>query len=110
MHFTCRYQVTNYGLGGTCEQHLDAQGFFDGTSPNGAKMEQKGDYIATVMAWLADTTAGGGTSFFTTAGVTVYPQKGSAAFWWDITHDGRRDSGGRFGLESIVGLVFIMWY
>ena len=89
-----RYQVTNYGLGGLCEAHMDSQAYFEGMSDNMKSMENRGDYIATIMAWLTDTPAGGGTSFFSTvASFTVNPTKGSAAFWWDISHQNYRDQG-----------------
>ena len=90
-------QVTNYGIGGLCEQHLDSQGFFDGSSARNDQ-ENRGDYIATIMAWLGNTPSGGVTSFFRSqAEALVYPTKGSAAFWWDIYHYGGRDQGTAHG-------------
>lgn len=43
-------------------------------------LKLSGDYIATFMGWLNAAEYGGGTAF-TMADVTVYPEKGSAAFW-----------------------------
>ena len=89
-----RYQVTNYGLGGLCEAHFDSQAFFEGINVEKEGSVNRGDYIATIMAWLTSTPAGGGTSFFSSfSSVTVNPTKGSAAFWWDITHQNYRDRG-----------------
>jgi len=92
------YQVTNYGLGGLCESHMDAQSFFENLSSNPETLVNRGDYVATIMAWLTDTPAGGGTSFFQPpSSVTVHPTKGSAAFWWDLTHQNLRDQGTKHG-------------
>lgn len=86
--------MTNYGLGGLCEAHLDSQAFFEGINAEKEGSVNRGDYIATIMAWLTSTPAGGGTSFFSSySSVTVHPTKGSAAFWWDITHQNYRDPG-----------------
>jgi len=97
-----KYQVTNYGLAGTCEAHIDPHGYLEGkyirpfSSQEG--LRQTGDYIGTTMGWLKDTPAGGATTFFNHGmKVTVWPTKGSVAFWFSLLNDGRRDLGTSHG-------------
>ena len=58
-------QVTNYGLGGLCEQHIDPHGYLEGKviPPSRESLKYTGDMIGTFMAWLTDVGAGGGTSY-----------------------------------------------
>ena len=37
LHSSVPYQVTNYGLGGLCEPHIDPHGYIEGTKFNIAK-------------------------------------------------------------------------
>ena len=58
--------MTNYGLGGLCEAHIDPVGYFNGQElvPEKKHVVAAGDYIATLMAWLKDAPKmGGGTAF-----------------------------------------------
>ena len=52
-----------------------------------------GDMIGTLMAWLDDTEAGGGTAYLSPGfeGV-ILPEKGAAAFWYDLYSNGLRDN------------------
>lgn len=95
----CQYsstpmQVTNYGLSGLCEAHIDPHGYLEGAH---LPMEREGlintgDMFGTFMAYLKDCPAGGGTAYLTPRfeGV-VMPEKGAAAFWYDLHSNGRRD-------------------
>ena len=89
-------QVTNYGLGGLCEGHIDPVGLMEHdelllkqTRPD---ILVHGDILATFMAWLSDTEGGGGTAFVSPGyeGL-ILPEKGAAAFWIDLYSDGMRD-------------------
>ena len=88
------YQVTNYGLAGTCEAHVDPHGYLEGKPVSGERsgLRMTGDYIGTTMGWLEDTPAGGGTTFFNLGmTTTVQPTRGSVAFWFSLLQDGTRD-------------------
>ena len=60
-------QVTNYGLGGLCEIHVDPHGYIQGNEVPKSRdyLYNTGDMIGTFMAWLKDTEAGGGTGYVT---------------------------------------------
>ena len=95
-------KVTNYGIGGLCEVHMDPQGFFDGRElvPERANTVSVGDYIATLMGWLKDPAKGGaGTAFVDSHGYAdvVMPEKGAAAFWMDLWTGGKKDGRSQHG-------------
>ena len=88
------YQVTNYGLAGTCEAHVDPHGYLEGRAVSGERqgLRVTGDYIGTTMGWLEDTPAGGATTFFSLGQTTtIRPTRGAVAFWFSLLADGRRD-------------------
>ena len=88
------YQMTNYGLGGLCEDHNDPYGYNEGVEPTYDRKDlvNTGDIFGTVMGWLADTPAGGATTFFIgNDQVTLWPTKGAAGFWFGLYTDGKRD-------------------
>ena len=85
-------QVTNYGLGGLCEPHGDQAGVAMMSEKDIKEVKPQllytGDTIATFMAWLADTEAGGGTAYVYPGHERVIsPEKGAAAFWYDLKSD-----------------------
>jgi len=87
-------QVTNYGLGGLCEPHMDPVGWMEGIKlgPEYNHLSYTGDMIGTFMAWLSDTEAGGNTIYCQPGHEgKIKPEKGAAAFWYDILSDGYRD-------------------
>ena len=89
------YQMTNYGLGGLCEDHNDPYGYNEGVELNESNQDlvDTGDILGTVMGWLSDTPAGGATSFFFGKDqITIWPTKGAAGFWFGLSSDGLRDS------------------
>ena len=67
-------QVTNYGLGGLCEQHIDPHGYLEGMHLPRSRESLKftGDMIGTFMAWLTDVGAGGGTSYTAPGKVLIF--------------------------------------
>ena len=88
------YQVTNYGLGGLVEAHVDPKGYHEGIEAIGefAMYKTNGDIMATWMAWIGDEPLGGATAFVRpNYEVTVWPTKGSAAFWFSLDKKGFRD-------------------
>ena len=57
-----------------------------------------GDMIGTFMAWLDHTEAGGSTAFCMNGYERVMtPEKGAAAFWYDLETNGLRDHNTRHG-------------
>nr|XP_040583142.1 prolyl 4-hydroxylase subunit alpha-2-like isoform X1 [Lepeophtheirus salmonis]XP_040583150.1 prolyl 4-hydroxylase subunit alpha-2-like isoform X1 [Lepeophtheirus salmonis] len=78
------YQVANYGLGGVYNSHMDSGGTIM------PEFNELGDRVATVMAYLSDVGAGGGTTF-PSLGVKVTPEKGAAVFWYNIDKNGMQD-------------------
>ena len=88
------YQTTNYGLAGLCETHIDPHGYLEGTelSVDRLGLKRSGDMMATIMGWIEDAPIGGATAFINPyQEVTVWPTKGSAAFWFNVDRKGFRD-------------------
>ncbi|XP_046453814.1 prolyl 4-hydroxylase subunit alpha-2-like [Daphnia pulex] len=91
------FQIANYGIGGLYKTHTD-----NVIHPDVRPEDQDpwnlyvGDRIATLMVYLSDVEAGGAT-VFPRAGVTCWPRKGSAAFWWNLYKSGEPDLTTRHG-------------
>ena len=90
------FQTTNYGLGGLCETHFDPYGYTEGAQlPDKGgflKLRRQGDMMATMMGWLEDVPAGGATAFSMPYHETlVWPERGSAAFWFNLDKKGHKD-------------------
>ena len=93
-------QVTNYGLGGLCEVHIDPHGYIEGahTPLDREHLKVTGDMIGTFMAWLSDCEAGGGTAYaYPGREGVILPERGAAAFWYDLNAKGHRDLVTRHG-------------
>lgn len=89
-----KYQVTNYGLGGLCETHVDPFGIWEGAEVHeeGKEVQATGDMFATFMAWLNDVPAGGFTAFnYEDYEQRIVPVRGSAAFWFNLRSDLKRE-------------------
>eukprot|EP00094_Tigriopus_californicus_P006960 TCALIF_06701-PA protein Name:"Similar to P4ha3 Prolyl 4-hydroxylase subunit alpha-3 (Mus musculus)" AED:0.43 eAED:0.43 QI:0/-1/0/1/-1/1/1/0/479 len=89
------FQVTNYGLSGLCEGHIDPHGYLEGKdlTPDRQGLVMSGDMLGTFMAWLDDVEAGGGTAFDSPGyEQIVRPTRGSAAFWIDLRPNGIREA------------------
>ena len=92
-HSSTNFQTTNYGLGGTCDLHVDPYGYIEGVEigESHQSLIDSGDMLATFMGWLEDTDAGGGTAFLAPyKEFLVTPRKGAVAFWHDLDRKGYR--------------------
>ena len=90
---TC-YQVTNYGLSGMVECHIDPYGYESGVpiKEDNYPLISTGDYIATFMGWMNVVQAGGATGFtFDNYESTIKPSEGPAAFWINLDASHRKD-------------------
>ena len=88
------YQVTNYGLAGMAEMHLDCWGLENGAKlpPDRDFMVSTGDVVATLMGWIQNTKSGGATYFSSTEHQQVMlPKMQDAAFWIDVFASGEQD-------------------
>ncbi|OWA51232.1 Prolyl 4-hydroxylase subunit alpha-2 [Hypsibius exemplaris] len=82
-------QIANYGIGGHYNAHYDF--FRNPNDPDTKQIEPNlGDRIATFLLYMTDVEAGGATTF-PVINVTLFPQKGSAAFWYNLNRDGTGD-------------------
>jgi len=80
-------QVSNYGIGGHYEPHFD---FARREETNAFKDLGTGNRIATWLFYESDVELGGAT-VFTSAGLTLWPKKGTAAFWYNLHKNGEGD-------------------
>ncbi|KAL7384024.1 hypothetical protein ABVT39_022891 [Epinephelus coioides] len=80
-------QVANYGVGGQYEPHFD---FGRKDEPDAFKELGTGNRIATWLFYMTDVAAGGAT-VFPDVGAAVWPQKGSAVFWYNLFPSGEGD-------------------
>ncbi|KRK01951.1 prolyl 4-hydroxylase subunit alpha-1 isoform X2 [Drosophila yakuba] len=81
-----KLQVTNYGLGSYFQPHFDysSDGF---ETPDVTTL---GDRLASVIFYAGEVRQGGAT-VFPEINVTVFPQKGSMLYWFNLHDDGRPD-------------------
>ena len=82
--------MANYGIGGLYVTHTDHHMDEVPRGPHALWEARIGDRLATWMVYLSDVPAGGAT-VFPRAGVTVWPERGSVAFWWNLNAAGRGD-------------------
>jgi prolyl 4-hydroxylase len=76
-------QVLNYGIGGHYEPH------YDFSRPS--KYVEDGNRIMTVLCYMTDVEAGGGT-VFPKLGVRLMPSKGACAAWYNLRASGKPDN------------------
>ncbi|XP_028164099.1 prolyl 4-hydroxylase subunit alpha-1-like [Ostrinia furnacalis] len=72
-------QVVNYGIGGHYEPHYD----FARKHENLINYRNAGNRIGTVLFYMSNVAQGGAT-VFTKLGVSLFPIKGAAAFWYNL--------------------------
>lgn len=80
-------QVVNYGIGGHYEPHFD---FARREEKNAFRSLGTGNRIATFLCYMSDVTAGGAT-VFPHLGISLWPKKGAAAFWYNLHRSGDGD-------------------
>ncbi|XP_055381326.1 uncharacterized protein LOC129611927 [Condylostylus longicornis] len=83
-------QIANYGIGGHYEPHLDYHFDEYGNSTENFLGSENGNRMATLVFYLSDVKAGGAT-VFPLLNITVFPQKGSALFWYNLYSNGAGD-------------------
>ncbi|XP_052777472.1 prolyl 4-hydroxylase subunit alpha-1-like [Mya arenaria] len=77
-----KFQIANYGVGGHYYCHHD---FF--SAEYAKKTFDDDNRIATCMLYLTDVEKGGAT-VFPDIGVSVFPRKGRAIFWYNMYRNG----------------------
>jgi len=80
-------QVVNYGIGGHYEPHFD---FARKDERNAFKSLGTGNRIATFLFYMSDVSQGGAT-VFPQINVALRPEKGAAAFWYNLHPNGEGD-------------------
>ncbi|XP_045468904.1 prolyl 4-hydroxylase subunit alpha-2-like [Harmonia axyridis] len=80
-------QVVNYGIGGHYEPHFD---FARKDEKHAFKDLGSGNRIATVLFYMSDVAQGGATVFPNIL-ASVWPKKGTAAFWYNLHDSGDGD-------------------
>lgn len=81
------FMCGNYGIGGHYGTHPD----FSKWDPNAFRdATSRVNRISTVMTVL-DAPIAGGATVWPFLGVSIFPEKGSAAFWFNLKSDGRPD-------------------
>ena len=107
-----QYQSTHYGLAGMVQTHSDTWGYEKGAEliEQRKHLVQTGDVLATLMTWLAETKAGGGTAFTEEPYKDVFfPQKGSVAVWYTLSTCHRKDiSSNHMGCPVLLGSKWIL--
>ena len=80
-------QVSNYGIGGHYEPHFD---FARREETNAFASLGTGNRIATLLMYASDVELGGAT-VFPRLGIALWPEKGAAAFWYNLYANGEGD-------------------
>lgn len=80
-------QVVNYGIGGHYDVHYD---FANDNDTQPVHNVRYGNRVSTWLNYLSDVPAGGAT-VFPLLKVSVWPRKGSAAYWKNLHRDGTGD-------------------
>jgi len=80
-------QVSNYGMGGHYEPHFD---FARREESKAFASLGTGNRIATWLFYVSDVDLGGAT-VFPSLDLTLWPKKGSAAFWYNLHRNGEGD-------------------
>ncbi|THD28615.1 Proline HYdroxylase [Fasciola hepatica] len=101
-------QVGNYGIGGYYAPHFD----FGRKREKDAFEVKNGNRIATIIFYMSEVTAGGGTAF-NRIGALVRPIRRASAFWWNLLPSGEGDLRTRHAAcPVLVGSKWVMnvWF
>nr|XP_017020907.1 prolyl 4-hydroxylase subunit alpha-1-like isoform X2 [Drosophila kikkawai] len=102
MEYSESYQVMNYGIGGLFETHMDS------LLKNEDRYRGIPDRLATVLFYLSEVPQGGAT-VFPELNLTVFPQPGSALFWYNTDKKGYQNTQTlHAGCPVIVGSKWVM--
>lgn len=82
-------QIQNYGLAGHNLPHYDMSTAKEYNVTHGQLFDTIGNRIATMLFYLSEPL--GGATAFDHIGVTVFPKKNSAAFWYNLLQNGEPD-------------------
>ncbi len=92
-------QILRYGIGGEYKPHFD---YFDPNKPGEAvQLKVGGQRIASIVMYLNDVEAGGGT-IFPTLGIETLPRKGSAVYFAYAGLDGSVDARSLHGGAPVI--------
>ncbi|XP_075217847.1 prolyl 4-hydroxylase subunit alpha-1-like isoform X2 [Lycorma delicatula] len=81
-------QVGNYGIGGHYSVHVD---YLKPEVKEKFNARGTGDRIATVLFYMSNVNQGGAT-VFPSLNMSVWPEKGTALFWYNLHSNGETDS------------------
>ncbi|OQV15947.1 Prolyl 4-hydroxylase subunit alpha-2 [Hypsibius exemplaris] len=87
MDYAEELQIANYGIGGHYEPHFDFARKAESKAFTSLGM---GNRVATFLLYMTDVEAGGGT-VFPRLNLSLWPKKGSAAFWYNLYKNGEGD-------------------
>ena len=98
-------QLLRYGVGAEYKPHFD---WFDAGVPGQADLlGSAGQRVGTIVIYLNDVDAGGGT-LFPELGLEVSPQKGGAVFFTNVTPEGNPDRLALHGGSPVIsGVKFV---
>ena len=113
-----------YGLGGNLAVHQDAHGClkkYEIQAKRAANANEvlgkdvvqclsDGETVATILGWLKDVSAGGGTAFsHPEARDVLFPERGSIAFWYNtLSSSDQDDQTSHSGCPVIAGSKMIL--
>ncbi|CAL8141299.1 unnamed protein product [Orchesella dallaii] len=81
-------QIANYGIGGMYLPHYD---YAQPGQTASFVTDNDGNRIATLLFYMSDVEKGGAT-VFPKLNLSLWPEKGSAAFWYNLKKNGLGDS------------------
>lgn len=93
-------QVLHYDVGGEYQPHYD---YFTASMPGGSEtLARGGQRVATVIMYL-NTPEKGGETIFPLAKIRVFPKKGNAILFYNVTPDGIDDPRSFHGGAPVLG-------